>query len=122
MRSPAIVLALDKVVQVVLVAVRLALEADVAVRLGGVAIPDKQHKPLGDVPQQKRHIQQFALLDGMNAFVVQLHSTERPPCEDEPEEADGVVRLRHRQPPDQYDLVLLHRHIAGRNKGKTLIS
>ena len=68
--NPSVSLSAGQVVQVVPVPIGLALERDVHIGLVGVAILQQTHRPFEDVEKIERHPQQFLLLRGVYAFVI----------------------------------------------------
>ena len=65
-----------QVVQVVLMVVGLLLKADVEVCLEAIAVFGEQEEPFEHIPQIEADVEQFTLLGGVDALVVELHGIE----------------------------------------------
>ena len=83
-------LPMAQVVQVVLMVVGLLLEADVEVCFEAVAVFGEQEEPFEHIPQIEADVEQFTLLGGVDALVVELHGIELLYGEDDAKEVDGI--------------------------------
>lgn len=83
-------LPMAQVVQVVLMVVGLLLKADVEVGLEAVAVFGEQEEPFEHIPQIEADVEQFTLLDGVDALVVEFRGIELLHGEDDAEEVDGI--------------------------------
>ena len=89
-----------QVVQVVLMVVGLLLEADVEVCFEAVAVFGEQEEPFEHIPQIEADVEQFTLLGGVDALVVELHGIELLHGEDDAKEIDGIEAAHERETPD----------------------
>jgi hypothetical protein len=102
----AIVSAVVQVAQVVLMVIGFLFKANVVVGLKAVAVFHAEHKPLNDIPKEKRYIEQFTLLRSMNVLMIKLHVIQRPDSEYNAKETDGQKVIAHRQPLDKVNIVI----------------
>ena len=79
-----------QVVQVVLMVVGLLLKSDVKVGLEAIAVFGEQEEPFEHIPQIEADVEQFTLLGGVDALVVEFHGIELLHGEDDAEEVDGI--------------------------------
>ena len=79
-----------QVVQVVLMVVGLLLKADVEVGLEAIAVFGEQEEPFEHIPQIEADVEQFTLLGGVDALVVEFRGIELLHGEDDAEEVDGI--------------------------------
>lgn len=93
-------LPMAQVVQVVLMVVGLLLEADVEVCFEAVAVFGEQEEPFEHIPQIEADVEQFTLLGGVDALVVELHGIELLHGEDDAKEIDGIEAAHERETPD----------------------
>ena len=93
-------LPIAQVVQVVLMVVGLLLEADVEVCFEAVAVFGEQEEPFEHIPQIEADVEQFTLLGGVDALVVELHGIELLHGEDDAKEIDGIEAAHERETPD----------------------
>lgn len=91
-----------KIVGVVLIAVSLLLEADVIVSLQRVAVFHAENEPLGNIPEKERQIEKFALLSGVDKFMVEFTWRERPQGEDNATQINGEEVPAKRMPTNLY--------------------
>lgn len=89
-----------QVFQVVLMVVGLLLEADMEVRLEAVAVFGEQEEPLEHIPQIEADVEQFTLLGGVDALVVEFRGIELLHGEDNAEEIDGIEAAHERETLD----------------------
>ena len=89
-----------QVVQVVLMVVGLLLKADVEVCLEAIAVFGEQEEPFEHIPQIEADVEQFTLLGGVDALVVELHGIEFLYGEDDAEEVDGIEAAHERETLD----------------------
>lgn len=83
-------LPIAQVVQVVLMVVGLLLKADVEVGLEAIAVFGEQEEPFEHIPQIEADVEQFTLLGGVDALVVELHGIEFLYGEDDAKEINGI--------------------------------
>ncbi len=102
-------LPMAQVVQVVLMVVGLRLEADVEVCLEAVAVFDEQEEPFEHIPQIEADVEQFTLLGGVDALVVEFRGIELLHGEDDAKEVDGIETAHERETPN----VDYFRHLYG---------
>ena len=93
-------LPMAQVFQVVLVVVGLLLEADVEVCLDAVVVFDEQEEPFEHIPQIEADVEQFTLLGGVDALVVEFRGIELLHGEDNAEEIDGIEAAHERETLD----------------------
>ena len=93
-------LPMAQVVQVVLMVVGLLLEADVEVCFEAVAVFGEQEEPFEHIPQIEADVEQFTLLGGVDALVVELHGIELLHGEDDAKEVDGIKATHERETPN----------------------
>lgn len=98
-----------QVAQVVLMVVGLLLEADMEVCLEAVAVFDEQEEPFEHIPQIEADEEQFTLLGGVDALVVEFRGIELLHGEDDAEEVDGIEAAPERETLD----VDYFRHLQG---------
>ncbi len=89
-----------QVVQVVLMVVGLLLEADVEVGLEAIAVFGEQEEPFEHIPQIEADIEQFTLLRGVDALVVEFRGIELLHGEDDAKEFDGIEAAHERETLD----------------------
>ena len=89
-----------QVVQVVLMVVGLLLEADVEVGLEAIAVFGEQEDPFEHIPQIEADVEQFTLLGGVDALVVEFRGIELLHGEDDAKEVDGIEATHERETPN----------------------
>ena len=89
-----------QVFQVVLMVVGLLLKADVEVCLEAIAVFGEQEEPFEHIPQIEADVEQFTLLGGVDALVVELHGIEFLHGEDDAKEVDGIEATHERETLD----------------------
>ena len=89
-----------QVFQVVLMVVGLLLEADMEVRLEAVAVFGEQEEPLEHIPQIEADVEQFTLLGGVDALVVEFRGIEILNGEDDAKEINGIEAAHERETPN----------------------
>ena len=89
-----------QVFQVVLMVVGLLLEADVEVCLDAVAVFDEQEEPFEHIPQIEADVEQFTLLGGVDALVVEFRGIELLHGEDDAKEINGIEAAHERETPN----------------------
>ena len=89
-----------QVVQVVLMVVGLLLEADVEVCFEAVVVFGEQEEPFEHIPQIEADVEEFTLLGGVDALVVELHGIEFLHSEDDAKEVDGIEATHERETLD----------------------
>lgn len=98
---------MPEIAEVVLMLISLFLEADMAVGLHAVAVLDEQDEPFDEIPDEEGQVEQFALLDGVYALVVEFLPGQQTTREDEAAQADGKEVLAKQNPPDEINPMLL---------------
>ena len=93
-------LPMAQVVQVVLMVVGLLLEADVEVGLEAIAVFGEQEDPFEHIPQIEADVEQFTLLGGVDALVVEFRGIELLHGEDDAKEVDGIEATHERETPN----------------------
>lgn len=88
---------MGEVVQVVLVGVGFLFKAYVMIGLEVVAVFGIEEEPFQRIPHEERNVEQFALLGGMNALMVQLYGIQWRSREDEAKQANRIERLAYRK-------------------------
>ncbi len=89
-----------QVVQVVLMVVGLLLEADVEVCFEAVAVFGEQEESFEHIPQIEADVEQFTLLGGVDALVVEFRGIELLLGEDDAKEVDGIEAIHERETLD----------------------
>ena len=89
-----------QVFQVVLMVIGLFLEADVEVGFEAIAVFGEQEEPFEHIPQIEADVEQFTLLGGVDALVVELRGIELLHGEDDAEEVDGIEAAHERETLD----------------------
>lgn len=89
-----------QVVQVVLMVVGLLLKSDVEVSLEAIAVFGEQEEPFEHIPQIEADVEQFTLLGGVDALVVELRGIEFLYGEDDAKEVDGIEATHERETPN----------------------
>ena len=102
-------LPMAQVVQVVLMVVGLLLEADMEVGLEAIAVFGEQEEPFEHIPQIEADVEQFTLLGGVDALVVELRGIELLNGEDDAKEINGIESAHERETLD----VDYFRHLYG---------
>lgn len=93
-------LPMAQVVQVVLMVVGLLLKSDVEVSLEAIAVFGEQEEPFEHIPQIEADVEQFTLLGGVDALVVELRGIEFLYGEDDAKEVDGIEATHERETPN----------------------
>ena len=85
-----------QIVQVVLMVVGLLLKSDVEVCLEAIAVFGEQEEPFEHIPQIEADVEQFTLLGGVDALVVEFRGIELLHGEDYAKEIDGIEAAHER--------------------------
>ena len=80
--------------------VGLLLKADVEVCFEAVAVFGEQEEPFEHIPQIEADVEEFTLLGGVDALVVELHGIELLHSEDDAKEVDGIEAAHERETPN----------------------
>lgn len=98
-----------QIMKISLVAVGLALKADMQVGLIAVPVFEQQQQPLYSVPNEEGDIEQFLLLGCVYQFVIQFDGIQRPFRKDKAEQADRQIIATQQMPAHQiYLMPALH--------------
>ena len=89
-----------QVFQVVLMVVGLLLEADMEVGFEAIAVFGEQEEPFEHIPQIEADVEQFTLLGGVDALVVEFRGIELLHGEDDAKEVDGIEAAHERETPN----------------------
>ena len=89
-----------QVFQVVLMVVGLLLEADMEVGFEAIAVFGEQEEPFEHIPQIEADVEQFTLLGGVDALVVEFRGIEILNGEDDAKEINGIEAAHERETPN----------------------